>query len=426
MAIFRATASFFTNKSILSQGLKFLATLGTGAALFACTPDLGFGPSARFDNSTDRPDLSSNANLPPAKGEIIGEGNVRVALLLPLSGNEGLANVGTSMRNGAKMAIDKINSSAGFPRNVHLVVKDTGGNAATARTAASEAINEGASLILGPLRSDGVRAAGAVARAAGVPLIGYSNNSGAAASGIYLLNVLPETEVKRSIQYAQKFGRKSFAAIVPKTAFGQIQEGAFRVAASQTGANIQGIYQFSNETEARTAVEQVVPFLISGQIDTLFIPDRATAPSIAVLLESAQIDKSSITILGSADWDGDAKISQTPFLAGAFFPAVDGAGYDKLKPEYEAIYGATPHPMVTFAYTSVLLANSSSLATSTPPYDRPQLTRASGFSGQDGVFRFMDNGTNEHALVIKQVELGGSRVVDEAKMPSASTTLATR
>ncbi|AVX02794.1 hypothetical protein MXMO3_00246 [Maritalea myrionectae] len=426
MAFIHATASNITHKNSISRGLKWLASIGAGIALLGCTPDFNFGPSSGLDRGVDRPDLSSQSNLPPAQGEVIGEGNVRVALLLPLSGNEGLASVGTSMRNGAKMAIDKINSSAGFPRNVQIVIKDTQGNATTARSAAAEAITEGASLILGPLRSDGVRAAGAVARSSGVPLIGYSNNSGAAASGVYLLNVLPETEVKRSIQYAQKFGRQSFAAIVPRTAFGQIQEGAFRVAASQSGASIQGIYQFSDETEARTAVEQVVPFLISGQIDTLFIPDRATAPSIAVLLESAQIDKSSITILGSADWDGDERISQTPFLAGAFFPAVDGAGYDKLKPEYEAIYGTTPHPMVTFAYTSVLLANSSSLATSTPPYNRQQLTRASGFSGQDGVFRFEDNGTNAHALVMKQVELGGSRVVDEAKIPSATAVVTTR
>lgn len=419
MASMHAAARKNTAKSVFVQGVKWLIGLSAAASLVACTPDFGFGPSTGTSQRVQRPDLSNQTNLPPAKGELIGEGNVRVALLLPLSGNAGLSTVGTSMRNGAKMAIDKINGSAGFPRNVHLVVKDTGGNASTARAAAAEAITEGASLILGPLRSDSVRAAGAVARSSGVPLIGFSNNSGTAASGVYLLNVLPETEVKRSLQYVQNFGRKSFAAIVPKTAFGQIQEGAFRVAASQTGASVQGIYQFSNETEARTAVEQVVPFLLSGQIDTLFIPDRATAPSIAVLLEAAQIDKSSLTIIGSADWDGDERISQTPFLAGAFFPAVDGAGLKKLKPEYEALYGAAPHPMATFAYTAVLLANSTSLATSNPPYDRAQLTRASGFSGQDGVFRFTNNGTNEHALVIKQVELGGSRVVDSAKMPSA-------
>ena len=213
------------------------------------------------------------------------------------------------------------------------------------------------------------------------------------------------------------FGRKNFAAIVPRTDFGQIQEGAFRVAASETGAAIHGIYQFSNEEEARTAVEQLVPFLISGTVDAIFLPDRATAPSIAVLLESAQIEKSDITIIGSADWDGDVKVSQTPFLTGAFFPAVDGAGYERLKPEYEAIYGVAPHPMATFAYTSILLANSSSLANATPRYDRNQLTRPSGFAGQDGVFRFFDNGTNQHALVVKQVVIDGSRIVDGAKMP---------
>ncbi|GLQ16895.1 penicillin-binding protein activator [Maritalea porphyrae] len=355
--------------------------------------------------------------MPAANGEVLGEGAVRIVLLTPTSGEGGLGTVGLSIRNGAKMAIDKINSSPQFASNIHLVVKDTGGSAVKAKALAAQAVSEGASLILGPLRADSVRAAGSVARAAGIPLIGYSNNSGASAPGIYLLNVLPETEVLRSVKYAQNFGRKSFAAIVPRTDFGQIQEGAFRVAAAQTGAAVHGIYQFSNEEEARTAVEQLVPFLISGTVDAIFLPDRATAPSIAVLLESAQIEKTDITIIGSADWDGDVKVSQTPFLTGAFFPAVDGAGYERLKPEYETIYGSAPHPMATFAYTSVLLANSSSLANATPRYDRSQLTRPSGFAGQDGVFRFLDNGTNQHALVMKQVVIDGSRIVDDAKMP---------
>lgn len=393
---------------------KLAAGLVAALGLFACTPDFNFGPSNR---STIQQKPLLQGNLPTASGEVLGEGAVRVVLLTPTSGEGGLGTVGLSIRNGAKMAIDKINSSPQFASNIHLVVKDTGGSAVKAKALAAQAVSEGASLILGPLRADSVRAAGSVARAAGIPLIGYSNNSGASAPGIYLLNVLPETEVLRSVRYAQNFGRKSFAAIVPRTDFGQIQEGAFRVAAAETGAAVHGIYQFSNEEEARTAVEQLVPFLISGTVDAIFLPDRATAPSIAVLLESAQIEKTDITIIGSADWDGDVKVSQTPFLTGAFFPAVDGTGYERLKPEYETIYGSAPHPMATFAYTSVLLANSSSLANATPRYDRNQLTRPSGFAGQDGVFRFLDNGTNQHALVMKQVVIDGSRIVDDAKMP---------
>ncbi|MGJ8528682.1 MAG: penicillin-binding protein activator [Maritalea sp.] len=398
----------------IATGAKLAAGATAMLALLACTPDFGFGPTSPSSGTT-RPVVQGN--LPPANGEILGNGPVRVVLLTPTSGEGGLGNVGISIRNGAKMAIDKINASPQFSSNIHLVVKDTGGSAITARALATEAVGEGASLILGPLRADSVRAAGSVARTAGIPLIGFSNNSGASAPGIYLLNILPETEVLRSVKYAQNFGRKSFAAIVPRTDFGQVQEGAFRVATSQTGASVQGIYQFSNEEEARTAVEQLVPFLISGSVDAIFLPDRATAPSIAVLFESAQIEKTDVTIIGSADWDGDVKISQTPFLSGAFFPAVDGAGYERLKPEYETIYGAEPHPMATFAYTSVLLANSNSLVNATPRYGRQQLTLPRGFSGQDGSFRFLENGTNQHALVMKQVVIDGSRIVDAAKMP---------
>ncbi|MFT6657611.1 penicillin-binding protein activator [Maritalea sp.] len=402
------------NLKPLMTGAKLAAGLVAAIGLVACTPGFDFGPAGR---STVQQKPLLQGNLPAANGEILGDGPVRVVLLAPLSGEEGLANVGMSIRNGAQMAIDKIKSNPQFAANIHLVVKDTGGSAVKAKALAAQAVSEGASLILGPLRADGVRAAGSVARAAGIPLIGYSNNSGAAAPGVYLLNVLPETEVLRSVKYAQNFGRKNFAAIVPRTDFGQIQEAAFRIATSETGAAVHGIYQFSNEEEARTAVEQLVPFLISGTVDAIFLPDRATAPSIAVLLESAQIEKTDITIIGSADWDGDVKVSQTPFLTGAFFPAVDGAGYERLKPEYKLAYGDAPHPMATFAYTSVLLANSSSLANATPRYDRNQLTRPSGFAGQDGVFRFFENGTNQHALVMKQVVIDGSRIVDDAKMP---------
>ena len=63
-------------------------------------------------------------------------------------------------------------------------------------------------------------AAGEVARAAAIPLIGFSNNSGAASSGVYLLNVLPETETRRTLSYAKKLGRKSFARPLKKTEHG--------------------------------------------------------------------------------------------------------------------------------------------------------------------------------------------------------------
>lgn len=353
--------------------------------------------------------------LPTAAGRTLGDGPVRVALLLPLTGD--VATVGTSMANAADLAVAFIQSQSSQQLNITVVVKDTGGNPQIAAQKASEAITEGASLILGPLKAESVQAAGGVARSAGVPMIAFSNNSGAASAGVYLLNVLPEVEARRTLAYAQAQGKQAVSAIVPATSYGQIQEGAFRQAAAELGMTVRAVYQYSNETEARNAVAQITPFLQQGSIDTLFLPDRATAPSIGVLLEQAGIDKSNLMIIGSLDWAGDTVIPQTSYLTGAIYPAVDETGLAALRPQYQARFGSEPHPFSTLAYTAVLLANTSSLSMSLPRYDRTQLTRPSGFGGRDGLFRFLADGRSQYSLAIKQITIGGAQQIDGPKIP---------
>ena len=391
---------------VITAGVAAVGVL----ALAACS-DFSFGPNSGISTRT----VGVGEVLPTAAGETLGSGPVRVAVILPLSGP--IAPVGGSMANGAKLAMDFITSSANISDNITLVIKDSAGDATTAAQKAREAVAEGAKLILGPLKAEAVTSAGAVARSAGVPMIAFSNNSGAASAGVYLLNVLPEVEVRRSLTYAKSQGRKSFAAILPTNDFGRIQEGAFRQAVSDLGLNARALYTFSNETEARQAIEQALPLLQSGTIDALFLPDRATAPSFGVLLETAGVQKSALTIIGSADWDGDTTITQTPFLAGAVYPAVDPAGQAALAPQYQARFGTQPHAFTTIAYTAVLLANSATLSQATPPYDRGQLTRSSGFNGRDGLFRFLPDGRSEYALIMKQVVIGGSQQVDGPKLP---------
>jgi branched-chain amino acid transport system substrate-binding protein len=123
-----------------------------------------------------------------------------------------------------------------------------------------------------------------------------------------------------------------------------------------------------------------------------------------------------VQIVGSADWNGDANITNTPYLSGAVYPAVDDAGYQALLPEYTAKFGTAPHVLATVSYTATILANATSLAMGTPKYDRAQLTLAGGFNGRDGVFRFLPDGRSEYALVIKQVTLGGATIVDGPKL----------
>lgn len=399
-----------SRRTVLRGGLSLAAL----TALNACTMG-DFDFDALRGRPTKLPQPPAPAVLPLSAGETFGKGPVRVALLLPLS-DPSLANVGLSMANGSKLAVQFIEASPNIADNVTVVLKDTGGNPQIAAQRASEAIGEGASIILGPLRAEEVTAAGNIAKSAGIPLIGFSNNTGAASPGVYLLNVLPGVEVRRSLGFVKSKGRKSFAAIFPNTAYGQIQQGAFRQASADLGINARAVYNFSNEAEARAAIGQLIPFIKDGSVDALFIPDRATAPSFGVLLDEAGVSPQNLTIIGSADWDGDTKITQTSFLSGAVYPSVDDAGYQTLKAEYQAKFGSIPHPLTTIAYTATILANASTLSLSNPRYNPTTLTMPGGFNGRDGVFRFLPDGRSEYALVIKQVSNRGAVRVDGAKL----------
>ena len=401
-----------TISQLRSQAVR-LMLLGLVLAVAGCS---GSMPRLGSSGSDDFVTPQEGMILPQAKGETFGTGPVRVALLLPLTGDGALAGVGTSMANASKLAIDFIATSTTIPDNITVVLKDTGTSAGGAASAASQALSEGASLILGPLRADQVTAAGKVARAAGIPLIGFSNNSGVAGPGVYLLNVLPEVEARRSLRYVAGKGRQSFAAIFPTTDYGRIQQSAFQQAVADLGLGARAVYTYSSEAEARAAVQQVAPLLQAGQIDALFLPDRATAPSFGILLEQAGVPRGKVQIIGSADWNADVNIGSTPYLTGAVFPAVDDVGYQALRKEYEAKFGKTPHALATIAYTATILANASSLSMGTPRYDRAQLTLSAGFNGRDGIFRFLPDGRSEYALVMKEVTSGGSKVVDAAKL----------
>lgn len=389
-----------------------LVALGVAAAMLlaSCTPG-GFS----FGGAGSGPVATTQTRaVPTISGRSFGQGPVRVALLLPLSGDPGLVTVGTSMANASEVAIAFIESNANIGENITVVLKDTGPTAAGAAQAATQAMGEGASLILGPLRADQVTAAGQVAKTGGVPLIGFSNNSGAASPGVYLLNVLPETEAKRSLSYAKKLGKKALAGVFPTTDFGRIQQAAFQQGVADIGLGARAVYTFSSEAEARNVVAQLVPLLQAGQIDALFMPDRATAPSMANLLSEAGIAPGSVQIIGSADWNNDTTIANTTALAGAIFPAVDASGLTALTSEYQAKYGTAPHPFATLAYTATILANASALSKAAPPYNAALLTSSAGFNGRDGVFRFFADGKSEFALAIRQVSIGGSSVAEEA------------
>lgn len=355
--------------------------------------------------------------MPSGNAQRFGRGAVPVALLLPLSGEPALAQLGTALANASRLAIGFIEASPTIGENINITLRDTGTTAAGAANAASAALRDGARLVLGPVSAEQITAAASVTRAANIPLIGFANNGAVAGPGVYVLNVLPDTEMKRAITYLREQGRRGPAGIFPATPYGEALATAFRQQAIAAGFSPSAVYTFSDMSEAQGIINQAKPMMDSGMIDALFLPDRASAPTFAGLVAQAGVDKEFVQVVGSADWANDPHLLGNPALAGAIFPAVDEAGLNAIRADYQRQFGSTPPQMATIAYTATILANVNTLSLANPPYSPALLTNPSGFAGRDGLFRFNANGRSDYALVIRQIGSGGTvTTLDGAKL----------
>ena len=213
---------------------------------------------------------------PPAQPSAVGAGQVKVALLLPLSAQGNGAAVAQSMRNAAEMALAEFSNP-----DIQLLVKDDGGTAGGAQQAANQALAEGAEIILGPLFATSVSGAAQIARGRGVPMIAFSTDASVAAPGVYLLSFLPESDVDRAVGYAIQQGKRSFAALIPDNAYGTVVQAAFQQAVARGGGRVVAMERYPlDRAQMQGPVQRVAQ--AARQADSIFIPDGADAVVSAV------------------------------------------------------------------------------------------------------------------------------------------------
>lgn len=418
MVVNATKPSRWTRRAAIAGLASFVAGCsGSSLQLGSRTLTLPFGEPTRFNNGAANTTLVSNAAPPPmpsGQAQTFGRGPVPVALILPLSGDPTLSQLGVALANASRLAIAFIEANPNIAENITITLRDTGGTAQGAAGAAQAAVSAGAKLILGPLTAAEITAAGNVARGANVPLIGFANNGGVASPGVYVLNVLPETEMRRSLAFLMAQGRRGPAGIFPSTPYGEALAGAFRRESVAAGFSPRAVYTFTDLGEAQGIVNQAKPMLANGQIDAMFIPDRATAGTLAGLVGQTGIRPDDVQLVGSADWANDAGLRATPALIGAIYPAVDEAGLNAIRGDYQTRFGSAPPQMATIAYTATILANVKTLSLAQPPFTAALLTNPSGFAGRDGLFRLRSDGTSDYALAIKKIGAGGQVTTLEA------------
>lgn len=326
----------------------------------------------------------------------------RVALLVPLSGPN--ADTGQSVANATTMAL--LDTDA---KNIRITTYDT---ALGAAAAANQAMKDGNKLILGPLASGDVAPVATIARAAKVPLITYGNDGAVAARDVFVLGSRIENSIERVVSFAASKGITRFAVLAPKGESGARVSAVYSAAIRAAGGTL--VASDSYDRGNNSAISAAARLKAKGGYQAVLIADTARfAAMVAPRLKAA--GAANPRILGTDLWSGEALISSTPALRGAWFAAVSDSRFRQFATSYQTRFGALPYRTATLGYDSVLLtvriAREWRAGT---PFPFAKLVDSGGFLGLDGPFRFGASGLVERSLEVRETRAGGITVVSPA------------
>jgi len=380
----------------LRAPLTIALALAAGLALVACTGG-GISGGDFFSSQPAAPQQQA--------GSQIGQGQVKVGLILPLGapGNAGVT--AQSMRNAAELALSEFNNP-----DIQLLVKDDAGSAPGAQQAAQQLLEEGVEIILGPLFAHSVAPVGQLARARGIPVIAFSTDSNVAAAGVYLLSFLPESDVERLIGYAAQQGKRSYAAAIPDNAYGTVVEAAFKQSVGRRNGRIVALERY---TADRNQLQATITSLAQAArtADAIFIPDTAdTVPLVVQTLAANGVDTRKIQMLGSGLWE-DPQIFSSAVLEGAWYAGPDATGFRNFSARYRSRYNTDPVRTATLVYDAVALVAALVKTQGQRRFTAEVLTNNSGFNGIDGLFRFRRDGVNQRGLAVMRVTPTGGQII---------------
>ena len=375
--------------------------------------------------TANSPNAQTGSLAPDAKPETQQQ-PVKIALLVPLTAPGQTGLIGTNLKQAAELALFERDNP-----NLQLMVKDDKGTPEGAKAAAEDALKNGATLILGPLFAKSVAAASPAARAAGVPIVAFSNDRQVAGNGVYLLSFQPGPEVERIVAFASRQGKRRYAALVPQDTLGKTVDPVFRAAVSRSGGTIAAVETYPASANGMLEPLRNVAAAISAAeaegapVDALFIPGgQENVEMLGRLLPQAQINTQQVKLIGTGGLDYP-NAGRDAALVGAWYPGPDPRGWTDFAQRYAKTYGHAPPRIATLAYDGMNLAIALASSSEAQPYNAGSITRAGGFAGVDGAYRLLPDGTAERALAILEVQRFAPNVVEPAPaLPSAASPAA--
>lgn len=360
----------------------------------------------------------TQTSTPPAKltttGPVTGSpvtpsGKMRIALLLPLTGRT--APIGQSMQQAAEMALFDTGA-----KELALAAYDSGESADTAMEAYRKARTDGVALVLGPLFGQSAAALAPLVNQGGVNVISFSNDESVAQRGVWIMGIAAPPQVRRVVDYSVDNGIRRFAAFAPQTSYGEQMVRTLESQATVRGARVVGTELYDPNSLDLTAAARRLAGALQGGDGKLAVLVPVGPPRLSAALASlaaAGIDTKSIQLIGTGVWDV-AGIGNDALLRGAWYANPDPAARADFERKFLATYGRPPHRLATLAYDGVALAGHLARLKQGGDFSAEAITNPAGWSGIDGIFRFLPDGKSERALAVIEVQAGRNNVVNPA------------
>ena len=411
---------------------KILSLLVMALGLFGCSTTSVSTNSGADASSTDISEINFGNSA-----------NFRVGVLLPLSGDA--ARYGQGLKNATMLALEDAKNP-----NLILQYYDTKSTPEGARTAITNALNQSAQVVIGPLKSSEVRAISDETTSRRVPVIAFSTSEEVLQPNVYTLGLLVDEQVNRIVTFAANKGRSRLALLLPDNATGIAVARAAIKSAQQNNIRVTRIafYQpnttdFSNilkemtdyntrsgrmermkkslatkagqgDESAQKALKRVSTHDTLGEVDF----DMVLIPETGAKLKSAismfgyyDVFAPDVKFLGTSIWES-SKLNNETTILGSWYPAMSRNHTNYFANKYAFVFGEKPQALYSLAYDAVALSNA--LAHQNGSDLTAVITNPDGYVGINGMFRLFENGYNQHSMDIIEVRKTGDSVIDEA------------
>ena len=368
---------------------------------------------------TSTPVRQATTPRPSTGSPTTPSGKVRIALLLPLTGQA--APIGQSLQQAAEMAL----FDAGA-KELSLATYDSGSTPETAIEAYRKARTEGAALVLGPLFGNSATALAPLVGQGGANVVSFSNDEAAATRGVWVMGIAAPPQVRRVVDHAIDAGIKRFATFAPNTPYGEQMARTLESHVAVRGGTVVASELYdANSADLITPAKRLAGETLgrSGGDGKLAVLVPVAPPRLSPALSAltaAGIDKASVQFVGTGVWDVPG-IGADSMLRGAWYAAPDPARRADFERRYTSTYGRPPHRLATLAYDGVALAGHLARLKPGGDFSAEAITNPNGWSGVDGIFRFLPDGRTERALAV--IEIQGERNVVVSPAPTTFTAM---